>query len=111
MVIFHCSEETDWGLHPPKTSMDTQNDALEKVAPFKNGVIVDIDMLDFWCVQLSHFSLFGEGNERSTDPTKRATSHTGWSWQRTGPDRGTEERTWKVSFCLGFLVANQEKDI
>ena len=24
-------------LHPPKTNMDTQNDSLEKVTPFKYG--------------------------------------------------------------------------
>ncbi len=39
----------------PEANMDTQNDGLEKVTPFKHGIFVS--MLDFWGVS---FSIFGD---------------------------------------------------
>ena len=60
----HCfvqvefSENTVWQRlplsTPPKTNIDTQNDGLEKVTPFKNGnFLVSIrNSLDFWGVDV-----------------------------------------------------------
>ena len=46
----HCGD----GLivTPPKTHMDTQNDGLEKVTPFKNGNFWDINVRVLECTRL-----------------------------------------------------------
>ena len=36
----------------PKTNMDTQNDGLEEVTPFKKMAIFSIYSLDFWGVKI-----------------------------------------------------------
>ena len=37
---------------PPKTNMDTQNDGLEKVTPFKHGVIFGIYVRFLGCTPI-----------------------------------------------------------
>ncbi len=41
----------------PKTNMDTQNDGLEKVTPFKHGNFW-LSMLDFWGVLINKWKIF-----------------------------------------------------
>ena len=43
---------------PPKTNMNTQNDGLEQVTPFKYGQCL-VSMLDFWCDGVYHHNFHG----------------------------------------------------
>ena len=42
-------------LTPPKTNMDTQNDGLEKLTPFKIVIFWGISSLDFWWFLMGPF--------------------------------------------------------